>query len=265
MKLICLVKFVPDVDNFKYDYENNTLIRENVRLMLNPDDACAVAFALRVKARHPAASIEVVTMAPTSVRPHMEDLIRLGVDKGTILSDKAFAGSDTYTTSKVLARYLEDSSADCYLTGTHAIDGDTSHVPSQIAYCLGLNQMSGIINADEHLISEGKAVIDVETEWAVTTYDMTLPAVLSITRESKYKLPYPKREALSMDMSDRLAVIDKDMLGFGSEEVGLKGSPTRVVKTYTKEFKRKGGIVVQVDDSGIDTVYNFLKDRGYLI
>lgn len=264
MKLICLVKFVPDVDNFKYDYDNNTLIRENVRLLLNPDDACAVAFALKVKARQPETFIEVVTMAPTSVRPHMEDLLRLGIDQGTILSDRVFVGSDTYATSKVLARYLEDSAADCYLTGTHAIDGDTSHIPSQIACCLGLNQMSGIIKGDETLLTEGRAVVDVETEWAVTTYEMELPAVLSITRESKYKLPYPSRVALSMDVSDRLTVIDNETLGFDPSEVGLKGSPTRVVKTYTKEFVQKGGVVVQVNEEGIDTVYHFLKDRGYL-
>ncbi len=107
MKLVCLVKFVPDVDSFQYDYERNVLIREKVRLLLNPDDACAVAFALKVKARRPDTVIEVVTMAPTSVKPHMEDLLRLGVDRGTILSDPAFAGSDTYATSKVLARHLE--------------------------------------------------------------------------------------------------------------------------------------------------------------
>lgn len=264
MKLICLVKFVPDVDNFKYDYENNTLIRENVRMLLNPDDACAVAFALKVKAQHPQATIEVVTMAPTSVRPHLEDLMRLGVDQGTLISDKVFVGSDTYVTSKVLASYLQDVKADCYLTGTHAIDGDTSHIPSQIAYALGLNQMSGIVKIDEQSIVEGKALIDVETEVAVTTYAMTMPAVLSITRESKYKLPYPTRKALSTDVSDRVVIIGNEQLGFDPMEVGLKGSPTRVVKTYTKEFQQKGSILVKVDDHGIDTVYNFLRDRRYL-
>jgi len=264
MKLICLVKFVPDVDNFNYDYENNTLIRENVRMLLNPDDACAVAFALKVKAQHPQTTIEVVTMAPTSVRPHLEDLLRLGVDQGTLISDKVFVGSDTYVTSKVLAKYLQESVADCYLTGTHAIDGDTSHIPSQIAYTLGLNQMSGIVKVDEQAIKEGKALIDVETEVAVTTYELTLPAVLSITRESKYKLPYPTRKALSTDVSDRVVLIGNEALGFDPMEVGLKGSPTRVVQTYTKEFQQKGGILVNVDDHGIDTVYNFLRDRGYL-
>ncbi len=153
---------------------------------------------------------------------------------------------------------------DCMLTGTHAIDGDTSHIPAQLGHCLGLNQLSGIVKIDEETFSSACATVDVDTEWAVTTYEMQLPAILSVTRDSKYKLPYPKREALTTDVSDRLNIVTNEILGFQADEVGLKGSPTRVVKTYTKEFDQKGGIVVQLDDSGIDTVYYFLKDRGYL-
>ena len=264
MKLVCIVKFVPDVDSFQYDYEKNVLKRENVRLLLNPDDVCAVAFALSVKAANPATTIEVVTMGPTSVKPHMSDLLRLGVDKGTILSDPHFAGSDTYVTSKVLARYLQSLNFDCLLSGTHAIDGDTSHIPAQIGQCLGLNQLSGIVKIDKDSFTEVSALVDVETEWAVTTYEMTLPAILSVTRETKYKLPYPKRAALAMDVSDRLNIVTNEQLKFTPMEVGLKGSPTKVVKTYTKEFESKGSTVVQADDSGVNTVYNFLKDNGYL-
>lgn len=264
MNLVCIVKYVPDVDNFKYDYENNTLIRENVRLLLNPDDACAVAFALRMKLKDPETNIEIVTMAPESVRPHMEDLLRLGVDKGTILSDRVFAGSDTYVTSKVLASYLGQLSIDCLLSGTHAIDGDTSHIPAQVAEVLGVNQMSGIIRIDEEAFDADKAVFDVETEEAVTTYEMSLPGVLSVSRESNYKLPYPKRADIGKDVSDRIQVITNENLGFAPGDVGLKGSPTKVTATYTKEFNNKGGLVVGIDDEGIDTVYDYIKEKGYL-
>ena len=73
MKIICLVKFTPDVDAFEYDYENNVLIRDNVKQIINPDDACALGFAIRLKKKYPEIQIEVVTMGPLSVKKNMED------------------------------------------------------------------------------------------------------------------------------------------------------------------------------------------------
>ncbi|VDN47921.1 Electron transfer flavoprotein subunit beta/FixA family protein [Petrocella atlantisensis] len=264
MRLICIIKFVPDVDNFKYDYENNVLIRENVRLTLNPDDACAVAFALKVKAKDPETHIEVVTMAPISVKPHMEDLLRLGVDTGTIISDRLYVGSDTYATSLVLGRYLSSQTYDVILSGTHAIDGDTSHIPAQLGDLLGLNQMSGIIKVDETALSKTSAVFEVETEDMIATYEMMLPAILSLTRESSYKLPYIKRQDMDLDVTNRLNIISNEHLGFEVDEVGIKGSPTKVAKTYTKEFDQKERTVIGTDDEGITLVYEFLKEKGFI-
>lgn len=264
MKLICLVKFVPDVDSFRYDYENRLLIRENVRLQLNPDDVCAVAFALKVKAMHPETEIEVVTMAPATVTPHMEDLLRIGVDQGTIISDRAFAGSDTFATTRVLASYLKRGNYDALLTGTHAIDGDTSHIPAQLGDCLGLNQMSGIVRIDENRLNQASAVFDVETESEIITYEMALPAILSLTRDSKYKLPYASRVELERDVSAQLHVISNRDLGFAADDVGTNGSKTKVVQTMTREYDQKSRIVVKVDDEGVEFVFNFLKEKGFV-
>ena len=264
MKLICLVKYVPDVDNFKYDYENNILIRENVRLLMNPDDACAVAFALRVKARHPETYVEIVTMGPLSVKPHMEDILRMGADRAVIISDKLYAGSDTYATAMVLSRYLSSQKYEMILTGTQAIDGDTSHIPSQIAEYLGINQMSGIIKMDEEKLSSNSAVFEVDSDRELTTYEMGLPAILSITRESKYKLPYIRHSDMAKDVSSQIDIITNEELGFTNKETGLKGSKTRVVKKYTKEFEKKDRTVVKADDEGIDFVYEFVKNKGFI-
>lgn len=264
MKLICVIKYVPDVDHFKYDYENNTLIRDHVRLTLNPDDACAVAFALKLKEKCPNTYIEVVTMAPNSIMPHMEDLLRLGVDKGVILSDRAFAGSDTYATSKVLARYLSNQEYEYILSGTHALDGDTSHIPAQLAERLGLNQISSIVKIDLDSFNEAKCFVTVEHESATITYEVAQPAVLSLTRESGYKLPYVKRSDMNKDVKDAMFILDKENLGLNEEEVGLKGSLTKVAKTYTKQYEKRDKNVVKADESGVETVFNFLKDKGIL-
>lgn len=264
MRILCVVKFVPDVDRFEFDFENNTLIRQNVRMILNPDDACALAFALKVKACDPQCRVEVVSMAPRSVLAHLEDLCRLPVDRGTLIADSALAGSDTHVTSEVLAAYLRSVDFDCILTGSRSLDGDTSHVPAQLAECLDLDQMSGIVRIDPDQFSKDRAVFEVDEDDRVTTYQAALPAVLSLTRESGYKLPYPKYEDLQRDVSGEIQYVTAGDLGFTPETVGLKGSLTKVVKTYDKTFQKRDKTVVGVDEEGIEYVFSFLKEEGYL-
>ncbi|GLC31812.1 electron transfer flavoprotein subunit beta/FixA family protein [Clostridium omnivorum] len=264
MKIICLCKFVPDVDNFKYDYEKNVLVRENVKLILNPDDACALAFALRIKEKYKDTFVEIVSMAPLSIIPYLEDLLRRNVDKATLISDRLYAGSDTYVTSKIIARYLEDEEYDFILTGTHSLDGDTAHIPSQIAELLQIAQLSNIVKVYEESLDNDSIVVQVDCEKNTTKYEIALPCVLSIGKESKYKLPFIKYKDLELDVKDRILVLSNEELGFSENEVGLEGSLTKVNRTYTKEFLKKEKVTVHNDDEGIEVVYKFLKDKGFV-
>lgn len=264
MKIICVVKFVPDVDNFSYDYEKHQLIRENSRMLINPDDACAVGFALQFKKMFNDIHIEVVTMAPESVVPLVEDILRVDVDQGTVISDRLYAGSDTYVTSLILGRYLSSCKYDCILTGSHAVDGDTAHIPAQLAAFLGLNQMSGISGIEMETFNQRSAVIEVEDERAVTAYEVDLPAILGLTRESGYRLPYVRYKNLNMDVKHRLNRLSNTDLGFDESEVGAKGSLTKVARVTTKKFQERNRHVVGIDEPGIETVYEFLKEKGFI-
>lgn len=264
MKIICLVKFTPDVDAFEYDYENNVLIRENIKQIINPDDACALGFALKLKKTHPEITIEVVTMAPLSARKYMEDILRRHVDCGTILSDARFGGSDTQATSLILGAYLKQAEYDVILTGSQTLDGDTAHVPAQLAEFLGISQMSAITKIDEESFLRGVPLVEVDIEKYLDTYEMAFPAILSVRRESKYRLPFVRFDDLDLDVSDKLQIINNETLKLDADCIGLKGSATRVVKTYTQTYEQKERIVVQNDEAGIEAVYNFLKEKGYL-
>jgi electron transfer flavoprotein beta subunit len=259
-----MVKIVPDVDKFEYDFESNTVVRDNVRMILNPDDASGVGFALKVKSMKPDTIVEVVTMAPESVEPLLLDLARVGVDRVTYISDPIFSGSDSYATSKILAKYLETTSYDCILTGTHAIDGDTSHVPAQLGELLDLCQMSNVIKIDEDALDESKVVFTVDNDTSVSTYEMKLPGILSIQKESNYKLPYIKYEDINKDVNDQINIISNDDLAFEKGKVGLEGSLTKVNRTFVKEYKKRNKVVVGNDEQGIETVYSFLKDKGFV-
>ena len=264
MKIICLVKFIPDVENFAYNYEKNVLVRENVKLILNPEDACALALALRIKEKYTEAIVEIVSMAPKSTIPLLEDLLRRKVDKATLISDKLFVGSDTYVTSKIIARYLEGEEFDYIFTGTHSLDGGTAHIPSQIAELLKISQLSNIVNVYEESLENDSVVVEVDCEKTSSKYEMALPCILSIGKDSKYKLPFIKYKDLELKVIDRILVITNNELEFSKEEVGIEGSLTKVNRTYTKELHKKEKITVRNDDAGIEVVYKFLKAKGFV-
>jgi electron transfer flavoprotein beta subunit len=264
MHIVCVVKFVPDVDNFTYNYETHTIERDNSTMLINPDDACALGFALKMKKRDPQTVIEAVSMAPRSVTSQMEDILRVGFDGAALISDPMFAGSDTYVTSSILSRYIKDLPYDCILTGTHAIDGDTSHVPSQIAQRLNLDHLNSILRIDEQMITQSSAVVEVDGESSVTTYEIGLPALLSLTRDAGYRLPYVRYKNLNLDVSDRLHIVTNGQLGFDPREVGLQGSRTQVVSTHAKKHETREKKVVKSGDDGVEVIYNFLKKNGFV-
>lgn len=262
MKLICLTKPVPDVEDFRYDYERNVLVRDQGRQVLNPEDITALAFALDIKNAFPETIIETVSMAPLGAVPHLEDLIRRGVDRSTLISDSRYVGSDTYATSRILARYLEGQPFDWILSGTHSLDGGTAHVPSQIAEILGIPQMSNIIEIDRDGLNTGSAVVDMDTDEAVFRFSMDAPALLSLQYSTRLKLPYIPYEKIEQDVRDRIVVIDNEQLAVRETEVGLEGSLTRVVEVEACRLEQKDTRVVQCDDAGIDAVYDFLHEKG---
>jgi electron transfer flavoprotein beta subunit len=264
MKMICVVKFVFDVDSIVCDVENSVLTGKDARMILNPDDACALAFALSVKAGDPGCFVEVVSMGHLCVRPHMEDILRLGVDRAALISDPLFDGSDTLVTSEVLGRYLAARPFDCLLTGNHSLDGGSAHVPVQVAEILGLDQMLGIIRIDPHRFDSTRAVFDVEDEDTVTTYEMAMPGVLSVTRQSGYKLPYVTLTQMRRDVSDELVIITNQDLCFSDTEVGPAGSLTKVVNRYPKTYEKKDRHLLENDEQGISYVFHFLKQKGFL-
>lgn len=264
MKIICLVKFIPDVDAFEYDYTNNVLVRENVKLVINPDDACALGFILRLKKKVPELEVEVVTMGPLSVRSLLEDILRRRVDRATLLSDTKFSGSDTLATSLIIGTYLKQADYDVIFTGSHTLDGDTAHIPSQLAEFLDLDQLSSITKIDEASFLEGRPRVETDTEWYTDVYEMPFPAILSVSKESNYKLPFVRYADLDLEVDDKLTVLDNSTLNVDEEKIGLAGSPTRVAKTYNRTYEEKEKIIVANDDKGIETVYRFLKDEGYL-
>lgn len=262
-KIICLVKIVPDVEQMSYDYEKNILVREQVKSIINPDDSCAVAAALRLKEKCDA-HVTVISMGPPAIRKYLEDLVRRGIDRAVLITDSLYAGSDTYVTSRILGRCVKQYDYDMILAGTHSLDGDTAHIPCQLAELLDINVMSSVVKIQEDNRSDGNIQFEVKNNEQCMEFLMELPAVLAVSDESKYKLPYVRYEDLKKNVSGCISVITNEELGFAEDEVGLKGSMTKVVKTYIKPCSGEEGTIVQIDEAGIEYVYQFLKQKGFV-
>jgi len=264
MRILCLLKLVPDVDQLEYDRERNVLIRENVRLMLNPEDATAAATALGIKRDAPDSTIEAVSMAPRGAMPHLEDLVRRGFDQATLISDPRYAGSDTWATSRVLARTLETRDFDCVFCGTHTLDGGTGQVPAQVAEALGLPVMVGISTLVELDPRAGQAVVDVDGETALMRFSVALPAVLGFQYDPARKLPPIRYEDLNREVSGQITVLGNNELGMDESELGLKGSLTQVRRVGVDGREAKEPVLLRDDQEGLDKVYRWLDQKGFL-
>lgn len=265
MKIAVLVKVVPNVDNFKYDYENNILIRDNIKMIINPDDACAIEYALKLKEKNQYTTIDIITMGPKSTISILEDILRRNIDKAILISDIEFQGSDTYATSIILSKFIENENYDLILGGTNSLDGDTGHVINQIAEYLNIWSFSNILDFDIYEKNiKFKATIDEEIIECEYNYENEKCVILGITKESNKKLRYVKYNDLKLDVSDKLCIIDNKTLKVDKNIIGLKGSPTKVKKTFVKTYSKLEKEVVKNDDVGIQRVYDLLKLKGVI-
>ena len=238
MRLVVCVKEVPDTTEVRMDPERNTLIRAGVPTIVNPFDAFALELALSKKDKSPDIEIITLSMGPPHAEKSLRETIAMGADRAVLLSDVAFAGSDTLTTSRSLSAAVRKiGDVDLVLAGKQAIDGDTAQVGPGIAEFLGWPQ--GIFIQDFDLSNSGTVEIERVTEFGYEKLRLGLPAVLSVI-----KLPKdPRLPSLRGMMKSKKAEIPvwtaKD-LDLDESELGLDGSPTRVSRIFAPP-KREGG------------------------
>lgn len=262
MKIICLVKFVPDTEKFVYDYETDKIDRDMSRLILNPDDKNALAFAMMQKKKDPAIYVEVVTMGPVKLEEPMKDFVRLGADQAVLISDRQFAGSDSLVTSRIISSYLASKDYDLLLTGTHTLDGGTGHVGPQIAEIMGINQFSNIVAIKE--ATEEFSIVEALQEEKTYHLKIQNPSVLSVTHQMNLRLGFVRYENIGRNVDDQFSLVSNETLKLPAEKIGGKGSPTKVRKNVVVKREQVAHKVVKVDDEGIEEVVHFLKEKGYL-
>jgi len=141
MKIVVCLKQVPDTTAVRIDPKTGTLIRDGVPSIINPEDKHALEEALVLKETY-GATVTIVSMGPPQAKDALREALSMGADEAILITDRAFAGSDTLATSKALAGVLKKLEYDIIFAGRQAIDGDTAQVGPEIAEHLGMPQIT---------------------------------------------------------------------------------------------------------------------------
>jgi len=237
MKIIVCIKQVPETTEVKINPETNTLIREGVKSIINPFDMYALEEALRLKEKF-GGKTTVLTMGPPQADVALKEAIAMGLDEAILISDRAFAGSDTWATSHTLAAAIKNiGEFDLILCGKQASDGDTAQVGPGISAHLDIPQVTYVKKIEE--IKDGFARVQRMTEEGYDIIETPLPALFTVVKEiNEPRLPSLKgmmraKQAKILHWTHKDLKVDKNC-------IGLDGSPTRVIKIFTP-VPRAGG------------------------
>ena len=260
MNIVVLLKQVPDTTEMKIDKEKGTLIRTGVPTITNPDDLAGLEAALRIKDQQ-GASITCVTMGPPQAESMLRELYAMGVDECVLISDGKFGGADTWATSNTIGAALSSMDYDLIIAGRQAIDGDTAQVGPQTAEKLGLPQITYV---DEILeISKEKIRVKktLENRYEIIESDMPcLITTLSTIAKPRYMHVKKIMEAFDKD----IRIIRYDDLNLDPMTIGLKGSPTKVKKTFTKELHKNSDILTLEPKESARTIFDMLLTHNFI-
>ena len=241
MHFIVCIKQVPDATDVRIDPKTNTLMREGVQSIINPFDMYAIEESIRLKERLGGGKVTALTMGPPQAEAALREAIAMGVDEGILLSDRAFAGSDTWATSYTLAMALRKiGDYGVILCGKQASDGDTAQVGPGLATQLGLPQITYVRKVEE--IDEKHIVAERMLEGGYEAIESPVPCVLTVVKE----INQPRLPSLKGKMAAKKAPITKWTaadIQADKARIGLDGSPTKVVKIFSPKPRGGGQIL----------------------
>ncbi len=270
MKLVVLVKQVPNTTKVKLDPKTGNLIREGLESIVNPDDLHALEAAIRIK-EETGATVIAVSMGPPQAVDALTQSLGMGADKGILLCDRAFAGADTWATSLTLSRAIEKiGEVDLILCGHQAIDGDTAQIGPQVADWLGIAQATYVKEIEQvtdktpgdpgQPEQPGQIIVKRRLENGVERLACQLPALVTVIKElNQPRYAHMERLITACTEKTPILVWNAADINVNTCEVGLEGSNTHVIKTFTPNFKRQKEILEGSKDEVVEQLFSRLK------
>ncbi|MDC7225299.1 MAG: electron transfer flavoprotein subunit beta/FixA family protein [Spirochaetales bacterium] len=241
MNIVVCIKQVPDTTEVKLDPVTGTLIRKGVPSIINPDDKAGIEAALELKDAAPEGdvTVTVVSMGPEQAKLALNEALAMGADRAILLTDRVFAGSDTWATSSVLAGALKKIDFDLIIAGRQAIDGDTAQVGPQIAEHLGIPSVSYVADVER---GESSIVVKRIFEDSYQKLRVNYPCLITTLREMNEARYMRIGRIYKAYKADNVETWGFDDVDVDLANVGLKGSPTKVKKSGTKGVKAAGKV-----------------------
>ncbi len=273
-KIVVLAKQVPDTRNVGKDAmkADGTVNRAALPAIFNPEDLNALEQALRIKDDFPGTTVTILTMGPGRAAEIIREGMFRGADDGILLTDRAFAGSDTLATSYAISQALKKIDYDIIIAGRQAIDGDTAQVGPQVAEKLNLPQVTYVEGIRQ--IEKGRIILKRRLERGVETVSCPIPMVMTVNasapacraRNAKLLMKYKHAKTIT-----ELQNADEDYLHLYNNrpflnirewtvndiesnpaELGLAGSPTKVKKIENVVLQAKEAKVLTSSDNDIE-------------
>ena len=255
MNIIVCIKQVPDTAEIRINPETNTLMREGVPSIINPFDLHAIEAAIRIR-EETGGKVTALTMGPPQAETALREAVSMGVDEVVLLSDRAFAGSDTWATSYTLAKAINKLGADVVFCGKQAIDGDTAQVGPETAEFLDIPHISYIRKIEE--VSDSSIRVQRMMDEGYDVVESSLPVLLTVVKE----LNQPRMPSLRGKMAAKKAEIKKmGMADIEAEEdkLGLKGSPTQVKNIFAPETRAERKMIEGTAEEQVDKLVKELR------
>jgi electron transfer flavoprotein beta subunit len=256
MNIIVCVKQVPDAKDVRLDPKTNTMAREGVASIMNPFDRHALEEAVRLKEQH-GGTVTVISMGPPQAEEVLRDAVSCGADEAVLVSDRAFAGADTWATTYTLAKAIEKlGQFDLVLCGKQAIDGDTAQVGPGLARRLDIPYVSyvrKITGFEDGVLQLHRLMDDGYDE-----IEMELPGLLTVVKE----INEPRVPSLKGKMKAKSLVIktlNAADIEADADSIGLPGSTTQVVKVFAPEFKGERAMLEGTVDEQVEQLIEKLE------
>ena len=242
MKIVVCIKQVPDTTEVKVDEKTGTLIREGVPSIINPFDQFAMEEGVRLQQLltegDDKPELIAISMGPPQARTELMKCLALGADRAILLTDRSFAGADTWVTALTLSlaiKKLEDTKL--VLCGLQAIDGDTGQVGPELAQCLKMPQITYV---EKSTVEDKRIVAHRQTGDGYAVIEAKLPVLLTVVTPSDF---IPTNPPFSKIMKAKkkpyeewnISNIDGD-----PDSLGLNGSPTQVKRVFPPPKQEKG-------------------------
>lgn len=275
MKILVCIKQVPETTNIKINPLDNTLMREGISAIINPDDKAGLELALRIKDRREDAEVTVITMGPAEGIKALREAIAMGADDGILITDEVFSGGDTYATALAISEFIKTLRYDLIITGRRAIDGETGQTGPEIAENLGIPQ---ITHCTEFEIEGDKLIAKRQFDDRYHIIEAKMPCLVSIIGEkinprymtvrgifdsAKSNSSYEEKDK----KKDRIRVLNYDYIDekIEASKLGLKGSPT-FVKEMVQGISGKNGekLAGLNEEEAAEAIFQKIIERGFI-